>query len=229
MLLNITSPYRPGWRGRWLSCSRRWVRGCHRGHPSANRGSAAVNGSVAVGRSRQAGYGPTYFFRGVGSQCPSDMPELDRGVTPNLTMPFWRASAQQRGHAKPGDALLASARQGVCPKLGDEPWRASAPHGSRAKPSDALWRPTLNRGLHQARQCPSNRPVLNRGVALSPVMPLWRASAGHRGHAKPGNAPLAYQRLTGGSSQAWRCPSCVPAILRGVTPSPAMPQWRASD
>ena len=69
--------------------------------------SAAINGSVAVGGSRQAGYGPTYFFRGVGSQCPSDMPELDRGVTPNLAMPCWHASAQQRGHAKPGDALLA--------------------------------------------------------------------------------------------------------------------------
>ena len=90
--------------------SRRWVRGCHRGHPSANCGYAAVNGSVAVGGSRQAGYGPTYFFRGVGSQCPSDMPELDRGVTPNLVMPFWRASAQQRGHAKPGDAFLACQR-----------------------------------------------------------------------------------------------------------------------
>ena len=41
----------------------------------------------------KTGYGPTHFFRGVGSQCPSGMPELDRGVTPNLVMPFWRASA----------------------------------------------------------------------------------------------------------------------------------------
>ena len=62
---------------------------------------------------------PNLFFRGVGSQCPSDMPELDRGVTPNLAMPFWRASAQQRGHAKPGDALLACQRStgGVAPNL----------------------------------------------------------------------------------------------------------------
>ena len=144
-------------------------------------------------------------------------------------MPFWHASAQQRGHAKPGDVLLACQRSpgGGHTKLGDELWQASAPHGSRPKPSDALWWPALNRGLHQARRCPSNGPVLNRGVALSPVMPLWRASAGLRGHAKPGNVPLAYQRLTGGSSQAWRCPSCMPAILRGFTPSPAMPQWRA--
>ena len=105
----------PRWRGRRLACSRRWVRGCHWGHPSANRGS------VAVGGSRQAGYGPTpcHFFRGVGSQCPSGMPELDSGVTPNLAMPFWRASAQQRGHVKPGNALLACqhSTRGVAPSL----------------------------------------------------------------------------------------------------------------
>ena len=190
----LLSPGRPRKPGLRLACSRRWVRGCHRGHLSANRGSAAVNGSVAVGGSRQAGYGPTHFFRGRGSQCPSGMPELDRGVTPNLAMLFWHASAQQQlmlNLAMP--FWRASARQGGGgrPKLGDELWRASAPHGSRAKPGDALWQPALNRGLHQARRCPSNRPALNRGVALNPVMPLWRASAGHRDHAKPINAPLA--------------------------------------
>ena len=71
------------------ACSCRWVRGCHRGHPSANRGSAAVNGSVAVGGSRQAGYGPTYApmacQRLTGGSCQarrclSGGPALDTGL-----------------------------------------------------------------------------------------------------------------------------------------------------
>ena len=193
------------------------------GWPAAVDGSAAV---IGVTRVPIAGPRPStcpWPLAGLakpvmaqlifsGSQCPSGMPELDRG-----------------GNAKPGDDLLASQRsKGGSPQAWDELWQASAPHGSRAKPGDALWRPALNRGLHQARRCPSNGPALNKGVALSPVMPLWCASTGHRGHAKQCNAPLAYQRLTGGSSQSWRCPSCVPAILRGATLSLAMPQWRAS-
>ena len=58
-------------------------------------------------------------------------------VYANLAIPFQRASAQQWGHAKPGDALLVCqcSTGGGRPKLGDELWRASAPHGSRAKPS----------------------------------------------------------------------------------------------
>ena len=128
-------------------------------------------------------------------------------------MPLLCASDTQRGHAKPGNAQMA------CQRLTG---------GSCQARRCLSGGPALDMGLRQARWCPSGRPALDRGVALSPVMPLCRASAGHRGHPKPGDAPLAYQRLTGGSSQAWRCPSCVPAILRGVTPSPAMPQWRAS-
>ena len=153
------------------------------GWPAAVDGSAAV---IRVTRVPIAGPRPStgpWPLAGLAKPVMAQLifqgsrqsvPELDRGVTPNLAMPFWRASAQQRGHAKPGDALLACQRLtgGGRPKLGDELWRtlASAPHGSCAKPSDALWRPALNRGLHQARQCPSNGPVLNRGVALSPVI-----------------------------------------------------------
>ena len=103
------------------------------GWPAAVDGSSAVIGvpRVPIAGSRpstgpwplaglaKAGYGPTHFFRGVRSQCPSGMPELDRGVTPNLAMPFWHASAQQRGHTKPGDALLACQHStwGVAPSL----------------------------------------------------------------------------------------------------------------
>ena len=92
------------------------------------------------------------------------MPALDRG-----------------GRPKPDDAPLAS-------------HRSTLNSGGRANPGNALWWPALNRGLHQARRCPSNGPALDRGVALSQVMPLWRASAGHSGHAKPGKPPLTYQR-----------------------------------
>ena len=127
-------------------------------------------------------------------------------------MPLLCASDTKRLHSKPGDAPMA------CHRLTG---------GSCQSRRCLSGGPALDTGLSQARLCPSGGPALDRGVELSPVMPLWHASAGHRGHAKPGDAPLAYQRLTGGSSQAWGCPSCVPAILRGVTPSPVMPQWRA--
>ena len=94
------------------------------GWPAAIVESAAVIGVTRVpiaGPRRSTGPWPLAglakpvmaqlnFFRGVGSQCPSDLPELDRGVRPNLAIPFWHASAQQRGHAKPGDALLACQR-----------------------------------------------------------------------------------------------------------------------
>ena len=111
-LLSPGQPRKPGLR---LACSRRWVRGCHRGHLSANRGSAAVNGSVAVGGSRQAGYGSTHFFRGIGSQCPSGMPELDRGMN-------FGGPALHMG-VVPSLAMLSSSQRsiGACTKPGDAP------------------------------------------------------------------------------------------------------------
>ena len=71
------------------------------GWPAAVDGSAAVIGVTRVpiaGPWLLAGLvkpvmAQLIFFRGVGSQCPSGMPELDRGLTPNLAMPFWHASA----------------------------------------------------------------------------------------------------------------------------------------
>ena len=96
--------------------------------------------------------------------------------------------------------------------------------------------------------CPSSPLECQRLTGRShqtQAMPLWRASAPHGGHAKPGDAPLvsqgsiggctktgdatlAGQRLTGGLCQAWRCPTGVPVLDIGVAPSPAMPLWHAS-
>ena len=135
MLLKTGLPTlgRPRWRGRRLACSRRWVRGCLRGHPSANSGSEAVDGSVDVGgvspsrlspfspvifSGEQAGYsdGPTTlsFFQWSRQAVPLWYGSARQGgVTPSLALPFWRVSAQQGGwgRAKPLDALWWASAQ----------------------------------------------------------------------------------------------------------------------
>ena len=154
------------------------------GWPAGVDGSAAVIGVTRVpiagprpstGPWPLAGLAkPTHFFRGVGSQCPSGMPELDGGgVTPSLVMPLLCASDTQRGQAKPGDAPM------VCQRL----------TGGSCQARQCLsGGPALDRGLRQAWRCPSGGPALDIGVTPSPVMPLWWPSAqqGDAGHCPDG-------------------------------------------
>ena len=89
--------------------------------------------------------------------------------------------------------------------------------GACTKPGNApLTGQRSTEELRQARQCPSGIPALDRGVVPSLAMPLLCASETQRGHAKPDDAPVACQRLTGGWCQARRCLSGGPALDTGL-------------
>ena len=177
MLLKTGLPTlgRPRWRGRRLACSRRWVRGCLRGHPSANSGSEAVDGSVDVGGvspSRLSPFSPV-IFSGEQAGYPDGPTTLSFFQWSRQAVPLWHGSARQGGgHTKPGIALLACQR-------------STGGVGSCKAPRCSLVGQRSIGRLHKVQRCPSDGPVLDRGVAPSPVMPLWGASAGHRGHGMP--------------------------------------------
>ena len=175
---------------------------------------------------------PCHFFRGVGRlpQCPSGMPEFDRGVAPSREMLLWQASTPQGGSRQAWRCPSGGPEltRGVAPSPAMPLWQASALQGGLCQaqrcPSSV---PALDRGggsgdaplagqcstggSCQARQCPSGGPVLNRRVAQSPAMPLWCASIEYRGGRKSSDAPLACQCST------------------GVKPSLAMPLGCASE
>ena len=129
MLLKTGLPTlgRPRWRGRRLACSRRWVRGCLRGHPSANSGSEAVDGSVDVGGvspSRLSPFSPV-IFSGEQAGYPDGPTTLSFFQWSRQAVPLWHGSARQGG----------SHQAWHCPSGVSALNRG----GGVAKPLDALW------------------------------------------------------------------------------------------
>ena len=202
---------------------RRRVRGRLRGLDKPVMGLVRV---IFSGEQAACPDGPTplSFFQGSRQGC-SSAPLACQHSTGGLRQAWRCPLACQRStggsrHAWRCPCACQRSTGEVVPSLVMPLWWVSAPQGGHAKHSDATLAGQCSTGeLRQPQRCPSGMPALDIGVTPCPAMPLWHASARQGGRAKPGDAPLVCQRSTGGSRQAWRCPSRGPVLDRGVVPS----------